>query len=64
MAAILIIKIGFNNENCHRDGSSSDYKNYFFESPPTADFQKNNFSVSSTLGARHTKIVFIMRIAG
>jgi hypothetical protein len=39
------------------------YKNRFFESPPTAGFQKNDFGVSSTFGAGNTKIVFIMRIA-
>jgi hypothetical protein len=40
------------------------YKNRFFESPPTAGFQKNDFGVSSAFGAGNTKIVFIMRIAG
>jgi hypothetical protein len=39
------------------------YKNRFFESPPLAGFQKNDFGVSSTFGAGNTKIVFIMRIA-
>jgi hypothetical protein len=44
--------------------SNSNYKNRFFESPPTAGFQKNDFGVSSAFGAGNTKIVFIMRIAG
>ncbi|MFN9762366.1 MAG: hypothetical protein ACK59J_17525 [Pseudanabaena sp.] len=39
------------------------YKNRFFESPPLAGFQKNDFGVTSTVGAGNTKIVFIMRIA-
>jgi hypothetical protein len=43
--------------------SNSHYENRFFESPPLADFQKNDFSVSRAFGVRNTKIVFIMRIA-
>jgi len=43
--------------------SSSHYKNWFFESPPMAGFQKTNFGVSSAFGAGNTKIGFIMRIA-
>jgi hypothetical protein len=43
--------------------SNSHYKNRFFESPPTADFQRTDFGVSSACGAGNTKIGFIMRIA-
>jgi hypothetical protein len=43
--------------------SNSHYKNRFFESPPTAGFQKTDFGVSSACGAGNTKIGFIMRIA-
>jgi hypothetical protein len=35
----------------------------FFESPPTAGFQKKDLGVSSAFGAGNTQIVFIMRIA-
>jgi len=45
-------------------GSNSHYTNRFFESPPTAGFQKTDFGVSSAEGAGNTKIGFIMRIAG
>jgi hypothetical protein len=44
--------------------SNSNYKNRFFESPPTVGFQKTDFGVSSAEGAGNTKIGFIMRIAG
>jgi hypothetical protein len=44
--------------------SNSNYKNRFFESPPTAGFQKTDFGVSSAEGAGNTKLGFIMRIAG
>jgi len=43
--------------------SNSHYKNWFFEIPPTVSLQKNNFCISSALGAGNTKIVFIMRIS-
>jgi hypothetical protein len=43
--------------------SSFYYKNRFFESPPSAGFQKTDFGVSSTEGAGNTKIVFILGIA-
>lgn len=43
--------------------SNSYYKNRFFESQPLADFQKTDFSISSTEGAGNTKIGFIMIIA-
>ncbi|MEA5477168.1 hypothetical protein VB774_05995 [Pseudanabaena galeata UHCC 0370] len=46
-----------------KDASNSHYKNRFFESSPTASFQKN-FGVSSAEGAGNTKIGFIMGIAG
>jgi len=40
-------------------------KTVFFESPPKVGFQKkNSFGVSSAKGARNTKTVFIIRIAG
>ena len=39
--------------------SNSHYKNRFFESPPTAGFQKTDFSVSSAEGAGNTKIGFL-----
>ncbi|MEA5478126.1 hypothetical protein VB774_10895 [Pseudanabaena galeata UHCC 0370] len=45
------------------DFSNSHYKNQFFESPPTAGFQKTDFGVSSAFGAGNTKIGFKMRIA-
>jgi hypothetical protein len=32
-------------------GSNSHYKNRFFESPPTAGFQKNDLVISSAFGA-------------
>jgi hypothetical protein len=35
----------------------------FFESPPTAGFQKTDIGVSSAFGAGNTNIGFIMRIA-
>jgi hypothetical protein len=44
--------------------SNSHYKNRFFESTPTACFQKTDFGVPSAVGAGNTKICFIMRIAG
>jgi len=44
-------------------GSNSHYKNWFFESPPLAGFQKTNFGGSTAEGAGTTKIGFIMRIA-
>jgi hypothetical protein len=43
--------------------NNSHYKNRFFESPPTAGFQKTDFGVSSAEGTGNTKISFIMRIA-
>jgi len=43
--------------------SNSHYTNQFFESPPSAGFQKIDFGVSSAEGAGNTKIGFIMRIA-
>ena len=43
--------------------SNSHYKSRFFESPPTAGFQKTDFGVSSAEGAGNTKVGFIMRIA-
>jgi hypothetical protein len=39
------------------------YKNRFFESPPTAGFQKTDFGISSAEGAGNAKIGFILRIA-
>jgi len=47
-----------------RGRSNSHYTNRFFESPPTAGFQKIDFGVSSAFGAGNTKISFIMRTAG
>jgi hypothetical protein len=47
----------------HSLTSNSHYKSRFFESPPTAGFQKTDFGVSSAYGAGNTKIGFIMRIA-
>jgi hypothetical protein len=44
--------------------SNSHYKNQFFESPPTAGFQKTDFVVSCAKGAGNNKISLIMRIAG
>jgi len=41
--------------------SNSHDKNQFFESPPTASFQKTDFGVSIAFGNRNTKIG--MRIA-
>jgi len=55
----------FNSQKCSHtfvNWDDSHYKNRFFESPPTADFQKTDFGVSSTFGAGNTKIGFIMRI--
>jgi len=49
--------------NNPKNSSNSHYKNWFFESPPSAGFQKTNFGVSSAFGAGNTKIGFIMRIA-
>jgi hypothetical protein len=43
--------------------SNYHYENRFFESPPTAGFQKTNFGISSAFGAGNTKIGFIIRIA-
>jgi hypothetical protein len=43
--------------------SNSHCKNRFFESPPTAGFQKTDFGVSIAVGDGNTKIGFIMRIA-
>jgi hypothetical protein len=43
-----------------KDASNSHYKNRFFESPPTAGFQKTDFSVSRACGAGNTKIGFII----
>jgi hypothetical protein len=44
--------------------SNSHYQNRFFESPPTAGFQKTDFVVFSAFGAENNKIGSIMRIAG
>jgi hypothetical protein len=44
--------------------SNSHYKNRFFESLPTAGFQKNDFGVSSAESIGNAKIGFIIRIAG
>jgi len=42
--------------------SNSRYKNRFFESPPLAGFQKNDFGVSKAEGSGNTKIGFIVKI--
>ncbi|GBO53085.1 hypothetical protein APA_993 [Pseudanabaena sp. lw0831] len=39
-------------------GSNSHYKNQFFESPPTAGFQKIGFCIFSAAGAKNTEIGF------
>jgi hypothetical protein len=43
--------------------SNSHYENRFFESLPSASFQKTEFGVSSAIGAGNTKFGYIMRIA-
>jgi hypothetical protein len=42
---------------------NNNYKNRFFESPPTAGFKKTDFGISSAEGAGNAKIGFILRIA-
>jgi hypothetical protein len=60
---ILLIYRKFCLGHKNQEVSNSHYKNRFFESPPSAGFQKTDFGVSSTFGAGNTKIGFIMRIA-
>jgi hypothetical protein len=43
--------------------SNSHYKNRFFESQPTAGFQKTDFGVSNAFGAGNTKIGFIILLS-
>jgi hypothetical protein len=63
-AIFSLVQLSSHMLSCSSRLSNSHYKNRFFESPPKAGFQKNDFRVSSAYGAGNTKIVFIMRIAG
>jgi len=62
---IIAVKHGGSTKYCcfFINGSNSHYKNRFFESLPSAGFQKTDFGVSSAFGAGNTEIGFIMRIA-